>query len=76
MEEQQRALARALGCLSRSERLLLKLRYDRGLTLLQIARLLRLKHAQTADRRIREVIEILRRHSLHAARGGGYPRAC
>ncbi len=62
MEEQQRALARALGWLSRSERLLLKLRYDRGLTLLQIAGLMRLKDAQTADRRIREVLERLRRH--------------
>jgi RNA polymerase sigma factor (sigma-70 family) len=59
-KEQEDALARAVAALSSSERLLIKLRFDQELTLLEIARLMDLKDAQTADRRIRDVLEKLR----------------
>ncbi len=61
MKEQEDALERALGRLSAPERLLLRLRFDQGLTLLEIARLAELKDPQTTDRRIREILEKLRR---------------
>jgi hypothetical protein len=37
-----------------------RLRFERDLTLAQVARLTGLKDAQTADRRLREVLEDLR----------------
>ena len=61
MREQQAALERALDRLPETERLLVRLRFDQELTLQQIAELAGLKDAQTADRRIREVLEKLRR---------------
>ena len=61
LKEQKSGLQRALGRLSASERLLLRLRFDQGLTLLEIARLTELKDAQTVDRRIRDLLEKLRR---------------
>lgn len=57
---QREALGRALGRLPAQSRLLVRLRFERELTLAQIARLTGLKDAQTADRRIREVLEDLR----------------
>jgi RNA polymerase sigma factor (sigma-70 family) len=59
--EKQAALGQALGRLKASERLLLKLRFDQGLKLQEIARLMALNDAQTADRRIRDVLEKLRK---------------
>ena len=66
LKEQEDALDRALGRLYAPERLLLLLRFDQGLTLLEIARLTELKDAQTADRRIRDVLEKLRRELTSA----------
>jgi RNA polymerase sigma factor (sigma-70 family) len=60
LRETQTALARALPRIDANDRLLLRLRYLEGLGLLQVARLVGLKDAQTADRRIREALERLR----------------
>jgi RNA polymerase sigma factor (sigma-70 family) len=60
-EEEHAALSRALERLSTSDRLLLELRYDQELTLLEIARLMGWKDAQRADRRLREILEELRK---------------
>jgi len=60
-EERRRALERALAKLSSSEGLLLRLRFEQGLKLREVADLLGLKDAQTADRRVREVLDKLRR---------------
>jgi hypothetical protein len=48
------------GSLTDSDRLLVRLRYQEGLTLQQVARLVGLKDAQTADRRLRDIIDHLR----------------
>ncbi len=61
MKEQEVRLERALERLSKSERLLIRLRFEQGLTLREVAGLLDLKDAQTADRRIREVLERMRK---------------
>lgn len=50
----------ALDALTDSDRLLVRLRYQQGLTLQQVARLVGLKDAQTADRRLRDIISHLR----------------
>jgi DNA-directed RNA polymerase specialized sigma subunit len=50
----------ALSRLDRDERLLLRLRYEEGLTLDQVSRLAGLGNAQRADRRIKEVLTRLR----------------
>ena len=68
LKEQESGLQRALDRLSASERLLLRLRFDQGLTLLEIARLTKLKDAQTVDRRIRDILEKVRR-DLESAGG-------
>lgn len=60
MREQQSAVARAFERLSKPERLLLRLRFEQGLTLREVADILEIKDAQTADRRIQEVLEKLR----------------
>jgi len=49
-----------LSRLSTRDRLLIRLRFERDLTLEEIARLLQLDNAQSADRRIREVVARLR----------------
>ena len=51
---------RTPGRIPEAEPLLVRLRFDQELTLQQIAELAGLKDAQTADRRIREVLEKLR----------------
>lgn len=61
MNEKRDALERALRRLSKPERLLVKLRFEEGLTLQEIASVLSLETPQTADRRLREVIEQLRK---------------
>jgi RNA polymerase sigma factor (sigma-70 family) len=61
MNEQRAALERALGRLAKPERLLIKLRFEQGLTLQEIAPLMGLKDAQTVDRRQRDIVEKLRK---------------
>jgi RNA polymerase sigma factor (sigma-70 family) len=59
--EQRAALERALGDLTASDRLLIRLRYEQELTLEQVARLTDLPDAQTADRRIKQILIALRK---------------
>jgi len=68
-KELQAALEQALTRLSKPELLLIRLRYDEGLTLDRVATLMGWKDAQTADRRIRDVLEKLRKE-LAAFSGG------
>jgi RNA polymerase sigma factor (sigma-70 family) len=60
LRETHEQVSAALASLSDSDRLLVRLRYQEGLTLQQVARLVGLKDAQTADRRLRDVLEHLR----------------
>ena len=60
LRETHARVVAALGSLSDSDRLLVRLRYQEGLTLQQVARLVGLKGAQTADRRLRDIMEHLR----------------
>ena len=60
MSERSAALQRALGRLTASDRLLIRLRYEEELTLEAVARLTGLKDAQTAHRRLEAVLEKLR----------------
>ena len=57
--ERREALKRALARLSKPDRLLLRLRFEEGLTLEQVARVTGLKDPQSVDRRIRDVLERL-----------------
>ena len=54
-------LRRALATLAPDERLLLKLRYGRGVTLSRLATMFGYHDLQTADRRIRELLHRLRK---------------
>jgi RNA polymerase sigma factor (sigma-70 family) len=60
LQETHLAVGKALESLHSSERLLLRLRFSEGLALQQIAKLVGLKDAQTADRRIRNALELVR----------------
>jgi RNA polymerase sigma factor (sigma-70 family) len=60
LRETHEQVSVALGSLNDSDRLLVRLRFQQGLTLQQIAKLVGLKNAQTADRRLREIIDHLR----------------
>lgn len=62
LRETRRALENALARIDASDRLLLRLRYIEGLGLLEVAKLVGLRNAQTADRRIRDAIERLRKN--------------
>lgn len=62
LRETETIVRKGLAHLHTTDRILLRLRYLEGLPLLEVARLLGLKDAQTADRRIREAIERLRKH--------------
>jgi RNA polymerase sigma factor (sigma-70 family) len=57
----QKSVAKALLDLDEADRLLIRLRFYRGLSLIQVADLVGLKDAQTADRRIRDALEKLRK---------------
>lgn len=61
LRETHQHVSTAVSSLSESDRLLIRLRYHQGLTLEQVATLVGLKDAQTADRRLRDIIEALRR---------------
>jgi RNA polymerase sigma factor (sigma-70 family) len=54
------AVSKAMQELHEGDRLLLRLRFLQGLSLLAIAELVGLKNAQTADRRIRDALQKLR----------------
>jgi RNA polymerase sigma factor (sigma-70 family) len=58
--ERRAALTVALSRLDKDERLILRLRYEEGLTLDQVSRVAGLGNAQRADRRIREILARLR----------------
>jgi RNA polymerase sigma factor (sigma-70 family) len=60
-QEERVALVRAMSHLPPGERLLIRLRFARELTLAEIARLMGFENPQAADRRIRDVVEKLRR---------------
>jgi RNA polymerase sigma factor (sigma-70 family) len=60
LQEARGVLARGLARLSPRERLLIRLRFERDLTLEEIANLLGLGNPQSADRRIKEAVEKLR----------------
>lgn len=70
-EERGRAVEQALGNLSRAERLVLRLRFEQGLKLREVADLLGLKDAQTADRRVSEALGKLRRELSPELETGG-----
>jgi len=61
LAERKEALDRALGHLSKRERLLVRLRFEQELTLEQIAQLLDFGNAQRADRQIKEILARLRK---------------
>jgi len=60
LNERKRRLVRAVADLSDQDRLLIRLRFEEGLTLEQAARLLGLGNAQRADRQIKEILAKLR----------------
>lgn len=60
LRETHQHVSAALTSLSKSDRLLIRMRYQEGLTLQQVAKLVGLKDAQTADRRLRDIIDHLR----------------
>jgi RNA polymerase sigma factor (sigma-70 family) len=60
LQEERAALLRAMSHLPVPERLLVKLRFARDLTLAEIAKLMGFENPQAADRRIRDVVEKLR----------------
>jgi RNA polymerase sigma factor (sigma-70 family) len=60
LRETHHHVSAALASLTDSDRLLVRLRYQEGLTLQQVAKLVGLKDAQSADRRLRDIIERLR----------------
>jgi RNA polymerase sigma factor (sigma-70 family) len=59
-QQEQASLALAFKKLPAADRLLIRLRYEQGLTLGKIAELTGLKDAQTADRRVRSILDLLR----------------
>jgi hypothetical protein len=61
LREERAALLGALSRLPDRDRLVIRLRFEQELTLEEIARLLSLDNPQSADRRIREAIESLRK---------------
>ncbi len=61
LEQQSRVLARAMSRLSSQDRLLIRLRFEEGLTLQQISQLTGIKDAQTTDRKIKSILEELRK---------------
>lgn len=58
--ERKRILRRAMTRLGPQERLLIRLRYEEGLTLDHIAKLLELGNAQRVDRKLNEILSSLR----------------
>jgi RNA polymerase sigma factor (sigma-70 family) len=69
LREERAALLGALSRLPDRDRLVIRLRFEQELTLEEIARLLNLDNAQSADRRIREAIENLRKAMTPSSAG-------
>jgi RNA polymerase sigma factor (sigma-70 family) len=63
-QEQEEHLRSALGKLPAPERLLIRLRFEEGLSLEQIARLMGLCDAQRVHRRIADILETLRKRVI------------
>ncbi len=61
LEERRAGLAASVARLEDAERFLIRLRFEQGLTLQQVARTAGLADAQTADRRIKLILDRLRR---------------
>jgi RNA polymerase sigma factor (sigma-70 family) len=59
-DEELDGISKALSALDPRDRLLIRLRYEQGLTLEQVARLMKLPNAQSADRSIQKVLQQLR----------------
>ena len=59
-EQQQQRLQQALDTLPAGDRLLLRLRYEKELTLAEVARIGGLHNAQAADRQLRRIVETLK----------------
>lgn len=57
--EQRASLARAVDRLPEGDRFLIRLRFDQGLTLEQVARLTASENAQAVDRRIQQIVKRL-----------------
>jgi len=62
LQEARAALVGGMARLTPRERLLIRLRFERDLTLEEIAKLVGLDNAQSADRRIKEAVEKLRKN--------------
>lgn len=60
--EWERALEQALEQLRPADQVLVRMRFEQGLSLREIARLSVLKDAQTVDRQLRAALEVLRQH--------------
>lgn len=60
--ERKKSLERALATLSPQDRLTIRLRFEQDLTLDQVAKLLGFTNAQYTDRRIKQILEDLRRN--------------
>jgi RNA polymerase sigma factor (sigma-70 family) len=69
-QEERVALLRAMSHLPAGERLLIKLRFARELTLAEIAKLMGFENPQAADRRIRDVVGRLRGEMAGRRPGG------
>jgi RNA polymerase sigma factor (sigma-70 family) len=74
LRETHRQVFSAVASLTDSDRLLIRLRYQEGLTLQQVAKLVGLKDAQTADRRLRDIIDDLRQRLGLEHLVGGKPK--
>ena len=64
-QEELAALSKALSGLAERDRLLIRLRFEQELTLEQVARLMKFSDAQSADRRIQNVLQQLRQKMTH-----------
>lgn len=75
LRETHQQVSAFLAALPESDRLLIRLRYQEALTLQEVAKLVGLKDAQTADRRLREIIDHLRQELgiEHLVRGKPKP---
>lgn len=69
--QERAALQHALECLPASDRLMIRFRFEQGLTLERIARLARLRDAQSADRAIRDILRRLREALTRIEAPGG-----
>lgn len=62
--QSEEIMAQALQCLDAEDLLILRLRFERDLTLAEVARIMGLANPQAADRKIRKLLESLRKRML------------